>query len=54
MNRAKYGAKHHLLTDGNGFPFAVDVTATNVNDIMDLKPLVLRIPQIRDRKSRVA
>lgn len=52
VDRAKYGSKHHVLTDGNGLPLAVDVTAANVNDIMELKPLVLRIPKIRDKKTR--
>jgi transposase len=51
VDRAKSGSKHHVLTEGHGIPLAAEVTAANVNDITELKPLVEHIPCVRDPKS---
>lgn len=31
-DRGRPGSKHHLLTDGNGLPLAIVLTAANVHD----------------------
>lgn len=51
VDRARPGFKHHVITEGGGIPIAVEVTAANVNDIMQIKPLVEKIPVIREQKT---
>jgi len=48
-DRAKPGTKHHALTEGNGLPLSVEVTAANRNDITQLKSLVEAIPHLKTR-----
>lgn len=51
-DRGRAGSKHHLLTDANGVPLVVRLTAANVNDVTQLLPLVDRIPRIRGKRGR--
>ena len=46
-DRAKPGSKHHLLTDGNGFPLAAVLTAANVHDSKVFEELVDAIVPIK-------
>jgi transposase len=46
MDRRKLGSKHHLLTDGQGIPLAVRLTAANVNEVTQLLPLVDAVPPV--------
>lgn len=49
MDRRKPGSKHHLLTDGNGFPIAAKLTAANTHDVTQLLELVNAVPEIKGR-----
>lgn len=40
MDRAKPGSKMHVLSDANGLPLLVGVSAANVHDSEGLKPMV--------------
>lgn len=51
-DRRKPGSKHHALTDGNGIPLVVILTAANVHDIKELLPLVDHIPAVRGKRGR--
>jgi transposase len=51
-DRAKKGTKHHALTEAQGLPLAVEVTAANRNDITQLKPLVEDIPKVRNPQTQ--
>ena len=51
-DRAKAGSKHHLITDGNGVPFACILTSANAHDITRLIPLLDAIPPIRGKRGR--
>lgn len=53
-DRRKAGSKHHLLTDAQGIPLVVRLTAANRNDITELLPLVDAIPPLRGRPGRPA
>ncbi|MDN8077643.1 IS5-like element IS402 family transposase, partial [Burkholderia vietnamiensis] len=46
-DRARPGSKHHIVTDANGTPLAAILTGANVNDVMQLLPLIDAIPPIR-------
>jgi transposase len=48
-DRGKAGSKHHVLTDANGIPLAVSVTAANVHDVNQLLPLIVSIPPVRGK-----
>lgn len=41
MDRGKPGSKMHVLSDANGLPLVVGVSAANVHDSLPLKPIVL-------------
>ncbi|GCD41243.1 IS5 family transposase [Streptomyces paromomycinus] len=41
MDRGKPGSKRHLLSDANGLPLAVGVSAADTHDVQALKPMVL-------------
>lgn len=41
MDRGKPGSKMHVLSDANGLPLVVGVTAANTHDSQALKPMVL-------------
>ena len=40
MDRGRTATKRHLITDGQGLPLAVALTAANVNDYGQLLPLL--------------
>jgi hypothetical protein len=46
VDRGKLGSKHHVLVDSHGIPLAVHLTAGNINDVMQLVPLVVDIPAV--------
>lgn len=52
MDRSRPGSKHHLLTDGNGIPLVVHLTAANHSDVNQLYPLVDDIPPLRGARGR--
>ena len=52
MDRSRPGSKHHLLTDGNGIPLVVQLTAANHPDVNQLYPLVDGIPPLRGARGR--
>lgn len=52
VDRRKGGSKHHVLTDAQGLPLAVILTAANCNDITQLIPLVEKIPPVQGRRGR--
>ncbi|MFF1373640.1 IS5 family transposase [Streptomyces virginiae] len=41
MDRGKPGSKMHVLSDANGLPLIVGVTAANTHDSLALKPMVM-------------
>jgi len=45
-DRGKSGVKHHVLTDAEGIPLAVNVTGANAADVTELLPLVDAIPDL--------
>lgn len=49
VDRGKLGSKHHVVVDAHGIPLAVDVTAANVNDVMELIPLTISIPPLKGK-----
>jgi len=51
-DRRKLGSKHHVITDGNGIPFAVKVTGANRHGVTQLLPLVGSIPPIAGKVGR--
>lgn len=51
-DRRKRGSKHHALTDANGIPLVVILTAANVHDVKELLPLVDNIPPVRGKRGR--
>jgi transposase len=51
-DRGKPGSKHHILIDANGIPLAEEVTAANVNDVIELIPLVVAIPPVAGKPGR--
>ncbi|MEU4711145.1 IS5 family transposase [Nocardia salmonicida] len=52
VDRRKTGAKHHVLTCGNGLPLAVVQSAANVNDHLVLSELLDRVRPLRGRPGR--
>lgn len=51
-DRGKLGSKHHVITDAQGVPLQVQVSAANTPDINRLIPLVVNIPPVRGRPGR--
>ena len=51
-DRGKPGSKLHILTDANGIPLAVRLTAANVHDSMMLAEVVDAVPPIRQSWGR--
>ena len=51
-DRGKAGSKHHLLTDAQGIPLCVQLTAANVNDTCQLQPLLAAVPAVRGKVGR--
>ena len=51
-DRSRPGSKHHLLTDGNGIPLAVILTAANRHDVTQLLPLVAAVVPVAGKVGR--
>jgi transposase len=51
-DRAKPGTKHHVITDAQGVPLAISVTAANRPDVMEIIPLTVNIPPVKGRRGR--
>jgi transposase len=49
-DRGKKGTKIHLITDRNGLPLSIGISAANVHDSQALQPLVRAIPPVRSRR----
>lgn len=49
-DRRKRGSKHHLLTDAQGIPLAVNLTKANRHDVTQLLPLLDKIPPVRGNR----
>ncbi|WP_276207260.1 transposase [Nocardia mangyaensis] len=52
VDRRRIGAKHHILTCGNGLPLAIVQSAANVNDHLVLPKLLDRVRPLRGRPGR--
>jgi len=52
VDRGKPGSKLHLVTDGQGLPLAVAVTAANVNDGTMFEGLLDDVPAVRTSSGR--
>ena len=52
VDRRKRGSKHHLLTDAEGTPLSLELTAANRHDITQLLKLVEAIPPVRGKPGR--
>ena len=50
VDRGKPGSKLHLLSDANGLPLVVGITAANTHDSVMFVPLLDGIPAIRSRR----
>jgi transposase len=50
VDRGKNGSKIHVLTDADGLPLVIGLSAANVHDSQLLCPLVAGIPAIRSRR----
>jgi transposase len=48
-DRRKLGSKHHIVTDGQGIPLQVELSAANTSDILELLPLLANIPPVRGK-----
>jgi transposase len=46
VDRRKAGSKHHLVVEANGTPLATILTGANRHDVMQLLPLVEKIPPV--------
>lgn len=51
-DRRKPGTKHHVATDGQGVPLAIEVSGANEHDITKLIPLIVNIPPVRGKPGR--
>jgi len=45
-DRGKPGSKHHVLTDADGIPLNVTLTAANRNDVTELLPIIDTAPPV--------
>jgi transposase len=45
-DRSKSGSKHHLMTDAQGIPLSVTVTAANVNDVSQTLHVLTSMPPV--------
>lgn len=52
VDRGRPGSKHHIITDLNGIPLAVALTAANVHDSNMLEPMLDLIPVLRNKRGR--
>ncbi len=57
-DRGKLGSRIHLITDRNGLPLSLGISAANMHDSQGLQPLVRGIPPVRSphgpRRRRLA
>jgi len=51
-DRAKLGSKRHLICDGRGVPFAIQLTGANRNDSQQALALVDAIPSLQGARGR--
>jgi transposase len=51
-DRAKLGSKRHLICDGRGVPFALQLTGANQNDSQQALALVDAIPSLQGGRGR--
>jgi IS5 family transposase len=52
VDRGKPGSKLHLITDGDGLPLVVAVTAANAGDVTMLEALLDDLPAVRTPSGR--
>jgi hypothetical protein len=50
VDRGKPGSKIHVLTDRNGLPLSLAVSAENLHDSQAFEPLLQGIPKVRSRR----
>ncbi|WP_421958354.1 IS5 family transposase [Prescottella subtropica] len=50
VDRGKKGSKIHVLSDADGIPLVVAVSAANIHDSRLLQPVVSAIPAVRSRR----
>src|SRR5207244_3666489 len=48
-DRGKPGTKHHIVTDAQGVPLAVTITASNVPDVKEVVHAVEAVPNVRGK-----
>ncbi len=51
-DRGRPGSKRHLITDANGIPLAVQITAANLHDSHVFEELIDAVPLIRQGRGR--
>lgn len=51
-DRGRPGSKRHIITDANGIPLAVQLTAANVHDSRVFEDLIDAVPPVRQRRGR--
>ena len=52
VDRGHPGSKHHIITDRNGIPLVVGLTAANVNDCKFLEYMLDHLPSLRNLHGR--
>ena len=52
VDRGRPGSKHHLITNRNGIPLVVGLTAANVNDCKMLEYMLDHLPSLRNLHGR--
>ena len=52
VDRGRPGSKHHLITDRNGIPLVVGLTAANVNDCKMQEYMLDHLPSLRNLHGR--
>ena len=50
VDRGKTGSKLHVLSDANGLPLLVGVSAAHIHDSHALQPMIQGLPAIRSRR----
>lgn len=50
VDRGTKGSKIHVITDAQGLPLVVGVSAANLHDSQALEPMVRGIPPVRSRR----
>lgn len=51
-DRGRPGSKRHVVTDANGIPLAIRLTAANVHDSRVFEDLIDAVPPVRQRRGR--